>query len=95
MSRPSPDDERGKQKGAQTHPDGSHGDRTHQAKQQEINANGARTGDEAAETAHEVATRAGKHKIHEDRQQHDEADKNSQKNRLRHDRDLGRVPDQA
>jgi hypothetical protein len=31
--------------------------------------------------------RQGRHKIYEDRQQHDEADKNSEKNRLARDRD--------
>jgi hypothetical protein len=32
----------------------------------------------------------GRHKIHEDRQQHDDADLQSEKNRLAHDRQRGK-----
>jgi hypothetical protein len=35
----------------------------------------------------------GKSHLYEDRQQHDEADKNSDKDRIRHDREKGRTND--
>ena len=70
------------QRGSQSHAEGGHGDKTHQAIIQQLNANGQRTGDQENE---QPAPRAGKHKIHEDREQHDEADKNAEKNRLKKD----------
>jgi hypothetical protein len=70
------------QKGGQTHAEGQHGGKSREAKLQELNANGQRTGDREQEHQEAVAHREGKHKIHEDREQHDEAEKNSEKNRL-------------
>ena len=74
--------ERQTQKGAQTHAEGQHGEKTREAILQQLNADGQRTGDAEREHQEAVAGREGKHKIHEDREQHDEAEKNSEKNRL-------------
>jgi hypothetical protein len=77
----------GNQKGAQNHPEGGHGDRTHKkiVEQLKSNKHGTDKNDNPLEDAQ------GKHHIYEDRQQHDEADKNSEKDRLRHDRSKGRA----
>jgi hypothetical protein len=76
---------KGHQKGAQTHAEGTqHGEKTHEAILEQLNANGA---GEAANDAPELTPRYGKHHIYEDRQQHDEADKNADKNRLQRDLD--------
>lgn len=66
------------QRGAQTHPEGGQGDRTreHHREQLESGASEARADDVAP------PMRPGKHRIHEDRQQHDEADLRSEQNRL-------------
>jgi hypothetical protein len=74
--------ERQTQKGGQVHAEGQHGEKTREAILQQLNANGQRTGDAAQEEQEAVSMREGKHKIHEDREQHDEAEKNSEKNRL-------------
>ena len=82
---------KGHQKGAQTHAEGTqHGDKTHEAIIEQLNAHGA---GEAANDQPEMAPRYGKHHIYEDRQQHDEADLRSEKNRFAHDRDEGRAGD--
>lgn len=76
---------KGHQKGAQTHAEGTqHGDKTHEAIIEQLNAHGA---GEAANDQPEMAPRYGKHHIYEDRQQHDEADKNAEKQRLQRDLD--------
>ena len=82
--------------GKKPNAEGMHGDRTHEAIQQQlkhklttepvaphepggadVRGNGARSG---SLDAH-VPRPDGKHRLLEDRQQHDEADKNSEKNR--------------
>ncbi|HKG91750.1 MAG TPA: hypothetical protein VKA84_07670 [Gemmatimonadaceae bacterium] len=76
---------KGHQKGAQQHAEGTqHGEKTHEAILEQLNAYGA---GEAANDAAEMAPRYGKHKIYEDREQHDEADKNAEKHRLQRDLD--------
>ena len=73
----------GQQKGAQAHAEGQHGARTrtrfveqlHEAPPEEpVEARIARKHAEAADE--------GKRRLVEDREQHDEAEKNSEKNRL-------------
>lgn len=83
------DDDRGEQKGAQEHAQGQHGAATRAQLKQQINNNGASAAEQAAaaEDAQAVETRQGKHKIYEGRKQHDEADKNAEKNRLMRDID--------
>lgn len=80
------------QKGGQRHAEGEHGPRTKQAIRVELESGSDR--DDARESGPR-APRPGGRKIYEDRQQHDEADKNSEKNRLARDADAGRDADAA
>jgi hypothetical protein len=77
----------GNQKGPQQHPEGAHGDRTHSRLVEQLNS-GANANDQPEPINH-----AGKSHLYEDRQQHDEADKNSDKDRIRHDQAKGRTND--
>ena len=70
------------QPGAQRHAEGSQGDATREANRERI----ASAPDDDNVISHGPD---GRHRIHEDREQHDEADKNSEKNRL--DREEGRT----
>ena len=82
--------------GKKPNAEGMHGDRTHQAIQEQLKhglpapadpalrsdgADGASAEESIPLKAH-VPLPDGKHRLHEDRQQHDEADRNSEKNRL-------------
>ena len=69
--------DQGRQQGAQTHPEGGHGERTRERLREELESGASEPLDEAPS-----GQRPGKHRLHEDREQHDEADKNSEKNRL-------------
>ena len=83
------DDDRGEQKGAQAHAEGQHGARTRSQLREQINNHGASADEQATENeaAAAAAVRQGRHKIYEERKQHDEADRNSEKNRLMRDID--------
>lgn len=80
----------GRQKGAQKHAEGEHGEKTHAAFVEGLHRK--LTDDE--ELAGRSPTQGGvdafgrpvegRHRLAEDRQQHDEAEKNSEANRLRH-----------
>ncbi|HEU4563596.1 MAG TPA: hypothetical protein VFS05_03065 [Gemmatimonadaceae bacterium] len=94
------DDERGKQKGAQAHAEGQHGEKAHKHLIEQLQS-GPGGGGRERENAAGDPTHAepGKHRMFEERQQHDEADKNQEKNRLvrdierhGHDREEFRVP---
>ena len=76
----------GNQKGPQAHPQGGHGDKTHSKIVEQLHTNTHAKPNDGPNRSSE-----GRHKLHEDRQQHDEADKNSEKDRLRHDRSKGRA----
>jgi len=73
---------KGKQKGAQQHPEGAHGDKARAHLIQELQS-GKTESPRAPDTSHDEE---GKHRLFEGREQHDEADRNSEKNRL--DRDI-------
>ena len=73
---------KGNQKGAQRHPEGAHGDKAHAHLQEQLRSGSSGTPRED-DTSHDEA---GKHRLFEGREQHDEADRNSEKNRL--DRDI-------
>jgi hypothetical protein len=75
------------QPGAQQHAEGDYGDKARQRNREELQSGGDNEDDRAPSAA---PPREGRHKIHEDREQHDEADKNSEKNRLARDRDRGK-----
>jgi hypothetical protein len=70
------------QKGAQRHAEGDYGDAAREANQERL-----QTPPDESDESVERQPRQGKHRIHEDRQQHDEADLNSEKNRLARERD--------
>jgi hypothetical protein len=84
MAKPS----RNNQPGALDRPDDQHGDKAHAAfletlhKRQDLEQTEPSPG---SENDADVYGRpiAGHHRLHEDRQQHDEAEKNSESNRLR------------
>lgn len=76
----------GRQKGAQTHAEGQHGAKAHAHFIESLHESRAAT---APETGTQSAE--GGHRLREDRQQHDEADKNSEKNRLNRDEKRGRI----
>jgi hypothetical protein len=74
-------DERGYQKGAQRHAEGQQGPKTTRRQVEELEAG------PSGETARQDAQHPtdGKHRLFERREQHDEADLNSEKNRLSRD----------
>jgi hypothetical protein len=73
------------QPGAQRHPEGGYGEKARKANLERLHTSqNPDPDDDIIERSGE-----GRHKIHEDRQQHDEADKNSEKNRLARERDSG------
>lgn len=67
----------GAQKGAQRHAEGAHGPRTHERIVEQIAETRSPTMSEVP-----VKSPVGRHRIFEGREQHDEADKNSERNRL-------------
>ena len=79
----------GEQKGPQTQAEGQHGEKTHSEFIEGLH--GQHGGSEESEGAPQVENDtdafgrpiAGHHRLHEDREQHDEAEKNSEANRLR------------
>ena len=82
----------GQQKGAQEHAEGQHGSKAHSRMIEQLNSG------ESAEEREAQAMRGprveadGKHRLYEDRQQHDEAEKNSEKNRAVVEAERGREP---
>jgi hypothetical protein len=80
---------RNNQPGTQDRPEGSHGDKAHDAFIESLH--GKHGGSEESEGSPQGQNDAdvygrpieGHHRLHEDRQQHDEAEKNSEANRLR------------
>ncbi len=88
--------EKGRQKGAQGHSEGQHGEKTHRRLQEQLQS-GTREPDAGDERANHDDP--GAHELFEGRQQHDEAEKNSEKTRLSrdidrhgHDREQFQVP---
>ena len=83
------DEHKGQQQGPQTHAEGEHGDKTHTEFIEELH--GRHGGSEESEGAPQGSKDfdefgrpiPGRHRLHEDREQHDEAEKNSEANRLR------------
>ena len=80
----------GNQKGAQTHAEGQHGKKAHSRFIESLHEGRAPSGQQLAGDAKE-----GGHRLHEDREQHDEADKNSEKNRLSREFKRGRVDESS
>lgn len=74
------------QRGPQAHGEGQHGSKTHQAFVEQLHSGASgRERDEQESLSEPRGSQdnpEGKHRLFEGRQQHDEADKNSEKNRL-------------
>ena len=75
------DDERGKMKGPTPHAEGQHGERTHQRFVEQIHES-QESDDDNVIARH----RDEKHRLGSDREQHDEAEKNSERKHERGDR---------
>jgi hypothetical protein len=67
----------GRQKGAQRHAEGQHGSKAHSRFIESLQESR-----EPAPSELRTAFADGGHRLHEDREQHDEAERNSEKNRL-------------
>ncbi len=72
---------KGRQKGAQIHAEGQHGSKAHARLTEQLES--GESGDIAA--AGDLHATDGTNRLFEGREQHDEADKNSEKNRLDQD----------
>ena len=77
---------KGMQKGPQQHAEGQHGDKAHNAFIEQLHSGSARG---KQQDKAEPGPRKGGSHIFEDREQHDEADKNADKHRLA--REMGRT----
>jgi hypothetical protein len=67
----------GRQQGAQRHAEGQHGEKAHARFIETLHE-----GREPSDSELGAETIDGAHRLNEDREQHDEAEKNSEKNRL-------------
>ena len=75
------------QRGAQTHAEGEYGPKARDANRDRLQHSGDELNETEARSPADGDHSEGGHKIYEDRQQHDEADLRSEKNRLAHDKD--------
>jgi hypothetical protein len=75
------------QRGAQTHAEGGYGEKSREANRDRIQQGRDDINEEDAQASPGTHPREGGHRIYEDRQQHDEADLKSEKNRLARDKD--------
>ena len=93
-------DPKGRQKGPQDHAEGQHGAKTHAAFLEQLHSPGATMKETAANRStrgesadDERESSAGRQRLVEDREQHDEAEKNSEHNRLYKEYERGRDVD--
>ena len=83
----------GAMKQSNQHAEGRHGDKTHARLIEQLHSGPSRESDEAQRAAaHEHSAHEGKRRLVEDREQHDEADRNSEKVRLARDLERGTEP---
>jgi hypothetical protein len=76
-------DRRGRQKGAQEHAEGQHGKKTHAHLVDQLHGRSSSESlEEHVEGKRREGAEEGRRRLVEDRQQHDEAEKNSERNRL-------------
>ena len=80
-----PRDDRGRQKGAVPKAEGQHGDKTHRKFLEQLHGGPSGEARQAASAADPAHAGKGEHRLVEGRQQHDEAEKNSEKSRLSRD----------
>jgi hypothetical protein len=82
--------------GPQKHAEGQHGEQTRKRFIEQLHeAPPEEPVDERLEREHDEAAYEGKRRLVEDREQHDEAEKNSEKNRLNRDWKRGRLDEQS
>ena len=79
--------DRGKQKGPQRHAEGQHGEKAHQRFIEQLHVGTSHEPREEKEKSREQHRQDGEHRLFEQREQHDEAEKNSEWNRLSRDID--------
>ena len=77
----------GRQQGAQRNAEGQHGDKTHRRFIEQLHE-----GTRAPKMTDEAPVE-GNHRLHQDREQHDEAEKNSEKVEAMREIDRGKVDD--
>jgi hypothetical protein len=83
----------GATKQSKTHAEGQHGDKTHARLIEQLHSGPTRDSEEDQRAArHEQSGHEGKRRLVEDREQHDEADRNSDKARLARDIERGTEP---
>ena len=80
---------KGRQPGPQRHAEGQHGDKTHRRFIEQLQEGTGST------RRAEGAPVEGNHRLHQDRQQHDEAEKNSEKVEAMREVERGKVDDQV
>jgi hypothetical protein len=79
------------QPGPQAHAEGDHGDKTRRAIIEQLQSGPHEEPEEQrVDEQHRMAAYAGKRRLVEDRQQHDEAEKNSERERLFKEHERGR-----
>ena len=78
--------EPGRQQGAQTHAEGQHGDKTRARLLEELQSGNREPSPRAGHGhAYDPTASDGKHRLSEDREQHDEAERNSENERVTRD----------
>jgi hypothetical protein len=83
----------GTRKQSQEHAEGQHGDKTHARFVEQLHEGVSREPVEAQRAErHEQSAYEGRRRLVEDRQQHDDAERNSEKVRLREDLEAGTEP---
>lgn len=84
----------GNQPGPQDHAEGAHGSKTHQAFIQQLHSNAnapAPAPGESARPESKTEKHGSQRRLAQDRQQHDRAEKNSEKTRLSREMDRGHI----
>jgi hypothetical protein len=82
----------GHQPGPQDHAEGAHGSKTHQAFLQQLHSKAnAPVADEPVSPESKTEKHGSQRRLAQDRQQHDEAEKNSEKTRLSREMDRGNI----
>ena len=76
--------------GPQRHAEGQHGEKTHRRFVDQLQESRTRDGDDEATEPRDIE---GHHRLHQDREQHDEAEKNSEKVEAMREIQRGRVDD--
>ncbi len=82
----------GQQQGPQDHAEGAHGSKTHQAFIQQLHsAANAPAKDESPSPESKTEKHGSQRRLAQDRQQHDDAEKNSEKTRLSRELERGKI----